>query len=174
MICEITLFLGFGTELRTLCAAAGARGARKIRCKYLFENMTYAISARPGNDFLRIVGGLGETLATIASENSDNKLSPKITLKHPFTVSSQKLDAISNDMVELGGKEITSVSDNSGKVDWAAAAFRDKGKDEGPEIIPLADPLSETIMIHCDDGTLRFLSSWQYMSDQHVNFFMKW
>ena len=174
LICEVALFLGFGNELRTLCASAGARGARQIRCKYLFENMKYAASARPGNVFLRTVDGLDQALATIARDNSDDGLSPKIILKHPFTVSSQKLDAISNDMIELGGKIIVSVSDDNGKIGWAAAPIPNEEEEIGPKIKSFASPLSETILIPCDDGTLRFLSSWQFMSDPFVNFFMKW
>ena len=174
LICEITLFLGFGDELRTLAAAAGARGARQIRCKYLFENMKYVASARPGNIFLRTVDGLDQALAAIAREKPDGELSPKLTLQHPFTISSQKLDAISDDMAELGGKIIASISDNDRGIVWTAAPIPSKEKGKDPKIISSADALSETITIQCDDGSLRFLSSWQYMSDPFVDLFMKW
>ena len=170
LMCDISLFMSLGDELHRFCVAVGARGARKIRCEYLLEHMKYIATARSGKKFLLTVHGLDKALATIAEERSDVETSPEITLKYPFgvcgRVSSQQLDDISNDMIELGGKVIYSTADN--KNVWAADK---RGVLDG---LFVADPSPDSSTIQCDSGTMRLLSSWQYMNDSLVDLFMRW
>ena len=171
LMCEVSLFLRLGNELHRFCVAVGSRRARKIRCEYLLENMKYIANTRSGKKFLQTVHGLDKALATIAAEErSDVEASSEITLKYPFGacghVSSQQLDDISNDMIELGGKVISSIADN--KTAWAAD---ERGVLHGMFI---ADPSPDSSIIQCDNGTMRLLSSWQYMNNSFVDLFMRW
>jgi len=171
VMCEIALFLSLGMDLHSFCVAVGARSARKIRCEYFASNMNHIAHARRGIDFLHTVNALDMVLVnTAAEERSDiiGSNSP-IALEYPFAVSHKKLDFMSSDMTELGGKIITARSAD-GKNIWTAAA----PLSEDEKGLSVSGPLSETIAVPCDDGTKRFLSSWQYMGDSLVDFYMRW
>lgn len=161
LMSEISLFMSLGNDLHNFCLAVGARSARKIRCEYFSENMKYIASARSRKDFLRTIDGLDKTLATIAAADCSDVNSNRInTLKYPFAASSRQLDEISSDMIEVAGELIAPVPDDNDEITCPGACT--------------SEIVSEPISIQCDAGTLRFLSSWQYMNDSLVEFFMRW